>query len=108
MSEPGPEDVAGTATARRQTLPRGAMSSQRLEAFSDGVFAIAITLLVLDLVVPARGDGQRGLGTRLAAQWPSYLAYVVSFLVIGIIWVNHHAVFNRVRMVDRTVLFANL
>jgi uncharacterized membrane protein len=59
-------------------------------------------------VVPARTTGQSGLGTRLAHQWPSYLAYVVSFLVIGIIWVNHHAVFNRVRVVDRPVLFANL
>src|SRR5690242_1282064 len=97
--------TTGTGTARP---PRGTMSSQRLEAFSDGVFAIAITLLVLDLVVPARTAGHDALGTRLAHQWPSYLAYVVSFLVIGIIWVNHHAVFNRVRVVDRLVLFANL
>jgi uncharacterized membrane protein len=84
-------------------------SSSRLEAFSDGVFAIAITLLVLDLAVPARDQIRAGgLGDALAHQWPSYFAYLVSFLVIGIIWVNHHTMFSKVSMVDRPVLFANL
>jgi uncharacterized membrane protein len=84
-------------------------SSQRLEAFSDGVFAIAITLLVLDLVVPAREEAAtEGLWHSLLAEWPAYFAYLVSFLVIGIIWVNHHVVFAKVRQVDRSVLFANL
>jgi len=83
------------------------MTKGRLEAFSDGVFAIAITLLVLDLKVPgAHPEG--GLWAALGRQWPSFLAYLVSFLVIGIIWVNHHAVFERVRAVDRAVLFVNL
>jgi uncharacterized membrane protein len=87
----------------------GMMSSRRLEAFSDGVFAIAITLLVLDLAVPPRaGSAPGSLARALAHQWPSYFAYLVSFLVIGIIWVNHHTVFNKVRLVDRTVLFVNL
>ena len=85
------------------------MSSRRTEAFSDGVFAIAITLLVLDLAVPAHEEAARvGLAHALASEWPAYFAYLVSFLVIGIIWVNHHAVFDRVRFVDRPVLFANL
>jgi uncharacterized membrane protein len=85
------------------------MSSRRIEAFSDGVFAIAITLLVLDLVVPARHDAvQGGLAHLLAEEWPAYFAYLVSFLVIGIIWVNHHTMFDKVRLVDRPVLFANL
>jgi uncharacterized membrane protein len=85
------------------------MSSRRLEAFSDGVFAIAITLLVLDLVVPAHEEAaDRGLAHALASEWPAYFAYLVSFLVIGIIWVNHHAMFDRVRYIDRRVLFANL
>lgn len=84
-------------------------SSGRLEAFSDGVFAIAITLLVLDIGVPARNELHRGgLGSALAHQWPSYFAYLVSFLVIGIIWVNHHTMFSKVNRVDRPVLFANL
>ena len=84
-------------------------SSGRLQAFSDGVFAIAITLLVLDLAVPARDQVRPGgLGAALAHQWPSYFAYLVSFLVIGIIWVNHHTMFSKVNLVDRPVLFANL
>jgi uncharacterized membrane protein len=84
-------------------------SSRRLEAFSDGVFAIAITLLVLDLAVPPReGTREGGLASALGHQWPSYFAYLVSFLVIGIIWVNHHAVFDRVRLIDRPVMFVNL
>jgi uncharacterized membrane protein len=73
------------------------------------VFAIAITLLVLDLIVPSRERAAEvGLGHALAEEWPAYFAYLVSFLVIGIIWVNHHYVFDKVRLVDRPVLFANL
>lgn len=83
--------------------------SSRVEAFSDGVFAIAITLLVLDLVVPSRETSHvEGLGAALGAEWPSYFAYVVSFLVIGIIWINHHAMFTLVDRVNRRVLFVNL
>jgi uncharacterized membrane protein len=82
------------------------MSTSRLEAFSDGVFAIAATLLVLELRVPPVGSG--ALFALLAAQWPAYAGYVVSFLTIGIIWVNHHAMFALVRHVDRTLLFLNL
>jgi uncharacterized membrane protein len=83
--------------------------TSRLEAFSDGVMAIAITLLVLDLSVPARNPNSDGaLAHQLLESWPSYLAYVVSFLVIGIIWVNHHAMFAVIERVDRGVLFANL
>ena len=82
------------------------MSTNRLEAFSDGVFAIAITLLVLDIHVPAAGEGS--LGHQLLAQWPSYAAYVISFLTIGIIWINHHAAFSRLRSVDHSILIWNL
>jgi uncharacterized membrane protein len=85
------------------------VSSRRTEAFSDGVFAIAITLLVLDLVVPTRAEAaEHGLAHALAEEWPAYFAYLVSFLIIGIIWVNHHTMFDKVRLVDRPVLFANL
>jgi uncharacterized membrane protein len=85
------------------------MTTQRLEAFSDGVFAIAITLLVLTLVVPARDTlGSESLVAALGHQWPAFAAYLISFLVIGIIWINHHAMFDRVRRIDRLVLFANL
>jgi uncharacterized membrane protein len=82
------------------------MSTNRLEAFSDGVFAIAITLLVLNIDVPRPGSGH--LGHELLAQWPSYAAYVISFLTIGIIWINHHAAFSRLRTVDHSILILNL
>jgi uncharacterized membrane protein len=80
----------------------------RVEAFSDGVLAIAITLLVLDLRVPARESLHDPLLHELAHDWPAYAAYLVSFLVIGIIWVNHHAVFKMIARVDRVLLFVNL
>jgi uncharacterized membrane protein len=78
----------------------------RLQAFSDGVFAVAITLLALDLAVGGPGDGT--LVHKLASKWPSYLAYVISFFTIGIIWVNHHALVQNIAVVDRTLLFLNL
>jgi uncharacterized membrane protein len=83
----------------------------RLEAFSDGVMAIAITLLVLDLVVPTReqiADNKHTLAQALGALWPSFAAYVVSFLIIGIIWVNHHTLFGMLARVERVLLFVNL
>src|ERR1700712_4358993 len=82
------------------------MSTNRLEAFSDGVFAIAITLLVLELKVPEPGSGE--LGHELLAHWPSYAAYVITFITIGIIWINHHAAFSRLRSVDHSILMLNL
>ncbi|MCX4744445.1 TMEM175 family protein [Kitasatospora sp. NBC_01287] len=81
--------------------------SARVEAFSDGVFAIAITLLVLDIDVPEARSAQ-GLWHALGAEWPSYCAYLVSFLVIGVMWVNHHTVFSYIARVDRTLVFLNL
>jgi uncharacterized membrane protein len=78
----------------------------RLEAFSDGVFAVAITLLALDLTVPGPGHGS--LAHQLATRWPTYAAYVLSFFVIGIMWVNHHALFKSFARADRTLLFLNL
>jgi uncharacterized membrane protein len=80
------------------------MGKGRLEAFSDGVFAVAITLLVLDLNLSGHG----GLTHQLRAEWPHYAAYVVSFMVIGIIWVNHHGMMGQLRRVDRWLLFLNL
>jgi uncharacterized membrane protein len=78
----------------------------RLEAFSDGVFAVAITLLVLNLTVAGPGHGQ--LVHQLGSHWPSFAAYLISFFVIGIIWVNHHALVRSIVVVDRPLLFLNL
>ena len=83
------------------------MSKGRLEAFSDGVFAIAITLLVLEIAVPHVEDPDE-LGQALLDLWPSYLAYATSFLTIGIMWINHHSVFRQLGEIDHRFLFANL
>jgi uncharacterized membrane protein len=80
--------------------------SGRMEAFSDGVFAIAITLLVLDISVPAREFDDLWAG--IADQWPSYLAYVTSFATIGGLWSAHHALFRRLRYADATLMRLNL
>ncbi len=81
-------------------------TTHRLEAFSDGVIAIAITLLVLEIGIPDVGAGD--LGEALVDQWPSYAAFVLSFVVIGIMWVSHHSMFERIASVDRRLLFLNL
>jgi uncharacterized membrane protein len=83
------------------------MSTNRLEAFSDGVIAVAITLLVLNIDLPELKPGE-SLASGLIGQWQVYAAYVVSFLTIGIIWINHHVMISRLREADRTILFLNL
>jgi uncharacterized membrane protein len=79
----------------------------RLEAFSDGVFAVAITLLALNLTVTGPGS-KIHLIDQLGTRWPSFVAYLISFFVIGIIWVNHHALIKSIAVVNRTLLFLNL
>ena len=81
------------------------VSSDRVESFSDAVFAIAITLLVLDIRQPA---GSGALWEALLREWPSFAAYAVSFLLIGVVWVNHHAMFHLIARVDVGLLWFNL
>jgi uncharacterized membrane protein len=76
----------------------------RLEAFSDGVFAIAATLLILDV----RLSGHGSVAHQLVHAWPSYAAYAISFATLGIVWVNHHTVFAQIDRVDRRFLFINV
>jgi uncharacterized membrane protein len=83
------------------------MDSGRLEAFSDGVMAVAITLLVLNLSVLGPGHGT-SLGHQLVEKRWSFAAFFVSFFTIGVVWVNHHNLFKNVREVDRVMLFMNL
>ena len=79
--------------------------SNRVEAFSDGVFAIAITVLVLELAIPATS----GEFTKdLRDEWVSYIAYLAAFANIGVLWIGHHTVFTRIRAVDTGVLWRNL
>lgn len=80
-------------------------SPSRLEAFTDGVLAIAITLLVLELRVP---EEPGGFGSSLLQQWPSYLAYAAAFAMIGSVWIHHHLAFARVKEVDLGLLLLNL
>ena len=80
------------------------MKTARLEAFSDGVFAVAITLLILEINVPAGED----LWHQLREEWPSFASFFVSFWVIGVIWVNHHGLLDHLKRTDRPVLYINL
>ncbi len=82
----------------------------RVEAFSDGVFAIAITLLVLEIRVPPPDATEQGrtLLTALRELWPSYVGYVLSFVTIGIMWANHHSIFRYVRRADRYFVLINV
>ena len=81
------------------------MSKERVETLSDGVFAIAITLLVLTIAQP---DRYSDLAQQLADRWPAFAAYVVSFAVIGIMWFNHHSIFAHFARVDRGFIYLNL
>src|SRR5271169_5837162 len=78
----------------------------RVEAFSDGVFAIAITLLVLEIKIPAPGAAP--LARQLVRQWPSYVSFVIGFLVIGIMWINHHRMFTTIKRSDTVLMLLNL
>src|SRR5262245_16075182 len=80
------------------------MPKNRLEAFADGIFAIAATLLILNVTVLEN----RPLGPELVRIWPSYAAYAVSFVTIGVIWANHHLVMHQVARTDRTFLLLNV
>ncbi len=97
------------ATLQRKPRQSHGMATSRLEAFSDGVFAVAITLLALNLVVPRAGELHQGyrLAAALGAQWPSYVAYALSFLTILIMWVNHHSVFRFIHRADHPILLLN-
>lgn len=93
-------DEAEGGHASRWTDP------ERVIVFSDAVFAIVITLLVLDLTPPAVAPGQLLAG--LLAQWPTYLAYLASYLVVGVVWMNHRAVFPHIRRMDPGLAWSNL
>jgi uncharacterized membrane protein len=88
----GPESIDG-------------LTAGRVETFSDAVFAIAITLVVLQLHVK---DGPGSLADRLGDQWPLYVTYLLSFFNIGTVWLNHHSIFSRLRGVDPGLILLNL
>lgn len=85
------------------------MDTRRAESFSDGVFAVAITVLVFDLLpIGAELTRGKGLGHVLVTSWPQYAAYAISFLTIGIMWLNHHVMVAHLRRTDRVLLVLNL
>jgi uncharacterized membrane protein len=96
-------ETADPTGRQRRTRAKG-----RLEALSDGVFAVAITLLALDLVIPASTHSQRHLLDAIGEQWPAYLGYVVSFATIGALWLGHNAITDYLDRVDVTFLRLNL
>jgi uncharacterized membrane protein len=85
-------------------VSRNTTETSRLEAFSDGVLAIAITLLVLDIPIPS---GHGNLGDELRAAWPHYIAFVTAFLTIAVMWANHHDLFRIIDKSDRGLMLAN-
>ena len=82
------------------------MSKGRVEAFSDGVFAVAATVLIFNVTIEKTAPG--GLLTALLAAWPKYAAYAASFLTIGVMWINHHGLFVRIARMNRQLVFLNL
>jgi uncharacterized membrane protein len=94
----------GEGEALQAARPPQGVSKARAEAFSDGVFAVAATILVFSITAP---DVKSGLAKALLAEWPSYAAYAISFGTIVVIWVNHHVVFDTMDRIDRALLFIN-
>lgn len=88
----------------------GFFNKDRIQGLSDGVSAIAVTLLVLDLHVPSPNDVSRagGLTFALATLWPKYLAYCISFTLLGSLWIGHHVIFHFTRRIDRPLLWINI
>ncbi len=96
--------VTSSGRAGQSARPADPAATGRLETFSDGVFAIAATLLILDVNLPEDSSVAHGY----LAAWPSYSAFAISFVTIGIMWINHHEVFRHIVRVDRTFLVINV
>ena len=106
------EDKEQVTIARSNERGSGEKETGRLEAFSDGVFSIAMTLLVLNITVPTVADVKTagGLSNALfhtAARWPTYIAYVLSFVTVLILWANHHRIFKLIQRTDHFFLMIN-
>jgi uncharacterized membrane protein len=103
-------EAVNTQAARSAAIEREHRGPERLEAFSDGVFAIAITLLVLEIRVPPPETmaSPEALVRALGELWPSYLGYLISFVTIGIMWANHHNLIGLVGKVTHGLMLANL
>lgn len=105
----GSEEPVGASAAQASRGAGAAMSTHRIEAFSDGVLAIVITLLVLQLSIPivSATASDAELSQRLIEMLPKLFSYVISFAVVGIFWVGHHGLFHFIVCADRTLLWLN-
>lgn len=92
----------------RRSQAAAGLTTGRITAFSDGVFSIAITLLVLNLRLPSIGLSPSALHGKVLGQWPSLLSYLLSFVIIGIYWVAHHNMFHYIKRSDRAFLWINI
>lgn len=107
--EPPARPLPAATGAEMSSPAHALMSVTRFEAFSDGIFAIAMTLLVVDLKMPELAQSTPSESvSHLLAIWPQVLTFVTSFSVIGVIWLNHHTLFHFLKRVDRAILILNL
>ena len=104
----GNDEQAGRPTARFRIGRERPRDSDRVEAFSDAVMAIAMTLMAVELLQVPGGGPEESLASALRHEWPAYLAYFVSFLLIGQVWVTHHNMWRYVERTDQMLLFFNL
>jgi uncharacterized membrane protein len=104
--EQSTSDVAAPADAPGEDPKRGLAETHRVEGLSDAAFSIIITLLVLEIHRPDAVPGK--LADELLKEWSSYIAYAVAFIYVGVIWLNHHYLFERLRRVDLTLNWINL
>jgi TMEM175 potassium channel family protein len=95
---------------RSETVSSGGLTKSRIEALCDGVFAIAMTLMVFNLKVPAVAiaAGSTDLADALFALWPQFLSYAISFVMLGVFWIGHHNQFHYIRRTDRVLLWINI
>ncbi len=106
-SEPGPAAAAAGLPWQR-LVSSGNLEYDRILFFSDAIFAIAITLLVVDIRVPSPASGTIHAARQLQLAWPQMLGFAISFVVIGRFWVGHHTMFRHIRAFDRTMIWLNL
>ena len=93
-----------------ETATSGGLAKSRIEALCEGVFAIAMTLMVFNIKVPivAIAAGSAGLADALLALWPQFVTYAISFVMLGVFWIGHHTQFHYIRRTDRVLLWINI
>src|ERR1700730_16451236 len=94
---------------RQRTNQEEEIGTSRIEAFSDGVFAIALTLLVLSMHIPLPNELRQGdLWSALGSQWHTYLSFLLSFTIVGVVWGNHHTMFSYIKRANHLLVILNL